>query len=286
MSISLDSANAEFWAEICGTAFARATGTTGTDRDAISAYDRAYFDFYPYLASFIRFHELRGKDVLEVGLGYGTVSQRIAESGAHLTGLDVSHGPVNWLKHRLKIFGLPGRTVQHSILDAPFPDQSFDAVVAIGCYHHTGDLRRALSETARILRPGGRVTLMVYNAGSYYRWIRFPKDTARYLLSRSPDSLLLDERGRRFFDHNEAGEACPATEAVSVRALRGLLYEHFQEVRISRRNIGGHSFLRLLPRNFWLTTMGPICGLDLYATMRRPRQAERAVDWREARTAS
>lgn len=275
-TISIDNANAEFWAEICGTSFARATGTTGTDKDAIRAYDRAYLSFYPYLDSFIRFDELRGKDVLEVGLGYGTVSQRIAESGANLTGLDVSHGPVNWLQHRLRIFELRGKAIQHSVLNAPFPDQSFDAVVAIGCYHHTGDLRRALSETARILRPGGRFTLMVYNAASYYRWIRFPNDTARYLLGRSHDPLRLDERGRRYFDHNEAGEACPMTEAVSVRALRGLLHEHFQEVRISRQNIAGHSFLRHLPRGFWLTTMGPIFGLDLYATMRRPGQAQKA----------
>jgi SAM-dependent methyltransferase len=274
--ISVDSANAEFWAEICGLSLARATGTAGTDRDSIRAYDRTFFGFYPYVGDFIRFDELRGKDVLEVGLGYGSVSQRIAESGANLTGLDVSHGPVDWLKHRFKIFDLTGKAIQGSILDAPFPDQSFDAVVSIGCYHHTGDMRRAISETARLLRPGGRFTLMVYNALSYYRWAKFPKDTARYFLSRSLEPLSLDGDGRRLFDHNEAGEACPVTAVTSVRALRRMLSEHFDGVRISKRNFAGHAVLRHLPRNFWLATFGPICGLDLYATMQRPQRNRRA----------
>jgi SAM-dependent methyltransferase len=272
-TISVNSANAEFWAEICGTSLARATGTTGTDQESIGAYDRAFFGFYPYLADLIRFDELRGKDVLEVGLGYGTVSQRIAESGANLTGLDVSRGPVDWLKHRLAMFDLPGRAIQHSILEAPFADQSFDVVIAIGCYHHTGNLRRAISETARILRPGGRFTMMVYNAGSYYRWGKFPRDTARYFLSRSPEALPLDEQGRRLFDQNTAGEACPVSEVISARALRRMLAGHFQEIRIGKRNFARHSILHHVPRNFWLATMGPLCGLDLYATMQRRQPA-------------
>jgi SAM-dependent methyltransferase len=272
-TISANNANAEFWAEICGTSLAHLTGTTGTDRESIRAYDRAFFGFYPYLADFIQFDELRGKAVLEVGLGYGTVSQRIAESGANLTGLDVSHGPVNWLEHRLAISDLPGRAVQGSILDAPFPDHSFDAVVSIGCFHHTGNMRRAIAETARMLRPGGRFILMVYNAGSYLRWAKFPTDTAGYFLSRSREPLPLDRDGRRLFDQNQAGEACPETVVVSVRVLRGMLAEHFTGVRISKRNFAGHRVLQRLPRNFWLATLGPICGLDLYATMQRPHPA-------------
>ena len=37
---------------------------------------------------------MRGKKVLEVGLGYGSVAQRIAENGAVYTGLDIAEGPV------------------------------------------------------------------------------------------------------------------------------------------------------------------------------------------------
>jgi SAM-dependent methyltransferase len=267
---TVDSANAEFWAEMCGTSFARVTGTAGADKDSIRAFDRAFLKFYPYLDDFVRFDELRGKDVLEVGLGYGTVSQRIAESGANLIGLDVSSGPVRWLEHRLGMFDLPGRAVQGSILDAPFPDRSFDVVVSIGCYHHTGNMRGAIAETARILRPGGRFTVMVYNAGSYLRWARFPTDTAGYLFSRSLEPLPLDGDGRGLFDRNAAGDACPETSVISVRALRWMLAEYFTEIRISKRNFAGHRVLQRLPRNFWLATLGPICGLDLYATMQRP----------------
>ena len=55
---------------------------------------------------------LRDRDVLEVGLGYGTVGQKIAESGARYTGLDIAQGPVDGLNHRLAQSGLPGRAIQ------------------------------------------------------------------------------------------------------------------------------------------------------------------------------
>jgi SAM-dependent methyltransferase len=265
----MDAANAAFWSEICGLTLARETGTEGRSAQSIRAYDRAFFDFYPYLAGFVRFDELRGKEVLEVGLGYGSVSQRLAESGANFTGLDVSQGPVDWVNHRLNTFGLPGKAAQGSILDAPFPSQSFDAVIAIGCYHHTGDMKRAITETARLLRPGGRFVMMVYNALSYYRWMTRPKQTAAYLLSRSYEPLSLDQDSRRAFDQNKNAEAAPATVAVSKPGLRSLLGEQFSDIQIMRRNFGGHRLTSKIPRRI-LISAGPLCGPDLYATCISP----------------
>jgi SAM-dependent methyltransferase len=166
--------------EICGLSLARTTNTLGNDRDALRAYDQKFFEFYPYLDRFVRFSELKGKDVLEVGLGYGAVAQKIAESGANLTGLDISPGPVAWLQSRFDTFSLKGRAIQASILDAPFPDSSFDAIVSIGCLHMTGNLKRAFFECARVLRPGGTAVFMIYNALSYYRWFKYPGDTLSY----------------------------------------------------------------------------------------------------------
>jgi SAM-dependent methyltransferase len=39
----------------------------------------------------------------------------------------------------------------------PFPDGSFDAAVAAWMLYHVADLDRAVSELARVLRPGGRL---------------------------------------------------------------------------------------------------------------------------------
>ena len=74
--------NADFWDELCGTQLARQLGITDNSPASLQRFDAWYFDFYPYLAQHIPFHDMHGRDVLEVGLGYGTVSQRIAEAGA------------------------------------------------------------------------------------------------------------------------------------------------------------------------------------------------------------
>ena len=82
--------------------------------------------------------------MLEVGLGYGTVSQKLAQCGAIYTGLDIAEGPVSMVNHRLSSNNLNGSASQGSILAPPFETESFDAIIAIGCLHHTGDLSRAL----------------------------------------------------------------------------------------------------------------------------------------------
>src|SRR6185295_2793660 len=113
-----------------------------------------------------------GRRVLEVGLGYGTLGQKIVEAGAIYTGLDIAAGPVRMMQHRLSLQDLPGSVQQGSVLACPFPDESFDCVVSIGCFHHTGNARRALDETWRVLRPGGQAHLMVYNQFSLRQWLK------------------------------------------------------------------------------------------------------------------
>src|SRR4051812_1238283 len=92
--VDIDSANASFWDELCGTSLAKALGVTDSSARSLQKFDDWYMDFYPYLEVHIPFDNFAEKDVLEVGLGYGTVSQKIAASGARYTGLDIAAGPV------------------------------------------------------------------------------------------------------------------------------------------------------------------------------------------------
>src|SRR5262249_1904877 len=77
----------------------------------------------------------------------------------------------------LRMCGRPGQAVQGSALDMPFPDGSFDLVVSIGCFHHTGNLQRSLDETFRVLAPGGSAFVMVYNKFSIRQWLQWPGET-------------------------------------------------------------------------------------------------------------
>ena len=86
--LELDRRNEAFWSELCGSGLARALGITGDEPDALQRFDEHYFALYPYLRGYVDRFDLRGRQVLEIGLGYGTLSQYIAERGAVYHGLE------------------------------------------------------------------------------------------------------------------------------------------------------------------------------------------------------
>lgn len=264
---SIATANAEFWNELCGSYDAKRLGITDDSAASLRRFDDWYFSFYSYLDRHLPRQAFAGKRVLEVGLGYGSVAQRLAEAGAIYHGIDIASGPVSMVQHRLRLVGRAGDVRRADILNCPFPDGSFDCVVSIGCLHHTGDLRRALAETRRVLVPGGRAVIMIYNAYSYRRWLRWPLQTARYFLwdrfglGRRPHSGVAE---RAAYDANMTGAEAPETVFLSGRELRSMVSD-WSQADLARENIGGELFLRLIDRDLLLRMLGRVTGLDLYA---------------------
>ncbi len=267
----MDGANSEFWNELCGSHLARVLGVRDASVESLAKFDGWYFDFYPYLLPFVDLKACKGKRILEVGLGYASLSQELAAAGGIYTGLDIAPGPVMMVNHRLAQHGLPGRAVQGSVLDCPFPDQSFDRAIAIGSLHHTGDLARALRELHRCLVRNGQLIFMVYNAFSYRRWLRWPISTAGHalwvkgLISRKPKS---GESERLAYDSDAEGKAAPETDFVSASELRNIMTDWSIET-IKLENIGDESLLRFVPRSFKLRTLGGWAGLDIYVRATR-----------------
>jgi len=262
----IDVANARFWDELCGTSLAKALGATGRSLEDLRRFDRGYMDLYPYLLARVPADSMRGKKVLEIGLGYGTLGQKIAESGADYTGLDIAQGPVDMMNHRLRMQGLPGKAMQGSMLQCPLPDQSMDCVVSIGCFHHTGDIQRCIDETWRVLKPGGSAYLMVYNQFSYFRWIKWFGPTLRAALASGGQRAgTATEKERWAYDSNAAGGAAPETVFVSRAQLRGML-SRFASVSLELENcnplsLRGFVFVQRLPL---LPILGRAAGLDIY----------------------
>lgn len=268
---NISNKNSEFWNELCGSQLAKYLGITDSSAESLKKFDDWYFDFYPYLFNHIPFSNLKNKDVLEVGLGYGTVSQRLGELGANYAGLDIAAGPVEMVKHRLKQIGRPCLATQGSILEPPFPDESFDAIVAIGCLHHTGNLKLAIERCWNLLRPGGALIFMVYYAYSYRRFRMAPATTARYMVKE-----FLGYRGaignssdheRAAYDAGSKGDGAPHTDWISTRSLRDLCGK-FSGFSAKIENIDQELPFSRTPRAKLLTTRWPaIVGLDLYATV-------------------
>jgi ubiquinone/menaquinone biosynthesis C-methylase UbiE len=60
-----------------------------------------------------------------------------------------------------------GLTVKEgSATELPYPDASFDVAVSFKVLAHVPDIERALSEMARVVRPGGHIIAELYNPWS------------------------------------------------------------------------------------------------------------------------
>ena len=59
--------------------------------------------------------------------------------------------------------------------DLPYPDNFFDLVYSWGVLNHTANIRQALAEIVRVVKPGGQGKIMVthrFGLIAFYVWIR------------------------------------------------------------------------------------------------------------------
>ncbi len=102
-------------------------------------------------------------DVLEVGCGIGTLQADLAAAGYTSTAVDRSPQMVAATRARLRRHGFAEaaeRVTQGDVRALPFADVSFDAVVSTFPTDYIAD-PRTLREIARVLRPGGRLIVVL-----------------------------------------------------------------------------------------------------------------------------
>jgi SAM-dependent methyltransferase len=91
-----------------------------------------------------------GEQILDLGCGDGQLSQRIAATGASVTGVDASPEMVAAARAR----GIAARKGNAESL--PFGDAEFDAVFSNAALHWVRGQDAMLAEVRRVLKPGGR----------------------------------------------------------------------------------------------------------------------------------
>lgn len=96
-----------------------------------------------------------GDDVLEIGPGPGRTTEKLRESAARLTAIEIDHKLAEALKARMA--GTNVTVVEGDATKMPFPDASFSGAVSLTMLHHvpSAELQdKLLAETFRVLRPG------------------------------------------------------------------------------------------------------------------------------------
>lgn len=129
---------------------------------------------------------------LDVGCGTGALCQTILgqTQPQGVTGVDSSEGFVNYARQQT-----PNTNASFVVGNAgalPFADESFDAVVSGLVLNFVPEPQKAVTEMARVTKPGGTVAAYVWDYADKMEFMRYFWDAAVAL-----DSEVLDE-GKRF----------------------------------------------------------------------------------------
>jgi ubiquinone/menaquinone biosynthesis C-methylase UbiE len=117
--------------------------------------------------------DIAGKDILEVGIGLGSLFGSLARRARAAYGVDLTNFGARMSKQRTRLFDLHNANPINADAERlPFADASFDMVVSWGVIHHTPDTPRAAREIWRVLKPGGTALVMIYHRNSIFWWYK------------------------------------------------------------------------------------------------------------------
>jgi ubiquinone/menaquinone biosynthesis C-methylase UbiE len=141
----------------------------------------------------------RGMRMLDVATGPGYAAARGAERGASVVGVDIAEAMVT----------IAGRL--HPQLDfrvgnaeaLPFPDSSFDAVVGNFAMLHLARPEAAAAEFFRVLAPGGRLALTVWDVPERTRLFGVFLDAVAEAGAEPPEEIPVGPPFFRFSNQQE-----------------------------------------------------------------------------------
>jgi len=116
--------------------------------------------------------DLREKQILDLGCGWGNVAKALSERGAIVTGIEHVYEHVAMTRYR----GKNVKVVQGDGRVLPFRSGAFDIVVANDVIEHVGNWSgqtRCIKEVSRVLKPGGEAFFSTGNFLWPYNGERF-----------------------------------------------------------------------------------------------------------------
>ena len=159
-----------FWGtEACGAHF---VSDQLRGADFYEEYRRFRYETEWHIRELVPFSEARGKRVLEIGCGNGADGVLFAMNGADYVGVDLTSAAVEATRAHFEALNLHGEFRIEDAQRLSFADASFDIVYSYGVLHHTSNPEHAIAEVHRVLKPGGRAIVMLYNKQSFNYRVR------------------------------------------------------------------------------------------------------------------
>lgn len=170
--------------EALGDAYTRAA--PAYDHTAGGIYLKALWTLMPFV------EVTKQPAVLDVGCGTGINLLEIARALGpcrSLVGVDLSPGMLEIARRKAAAAGLEATFSVGDAESLELPDASFDLVVCNSVYHWFPDRARAISELARVLRPGGQLLLATLAFPGYEEWIELVDAAWKKLYGRTSEAL-------------------------------------------------------------------------------------------------
>src|SRR6185437_6143599 len=106
---------------------------------------------------------------LDIGTGAGRHMLLAAEAGFSPVGVDVSWNGLHHARERLSAKNVGPLLAVAAMGELPFVANTFSVVLSYGVFYYgtANDMKRALNETWRVLRPGGRLLVVLRSTRDY-----------------------------------------------------------------------------------------------------------------------
>ena len=247
----------DYWnAHPCGTQFTELEWGSKQFLDEVS---RFRYETQPFMRSLMEFGNFRGKQLLEIGCGLGSDLLEFARAGAVVTGIDLTSASIELVRKRFALERVP---VNAQVADAehlPFPDSSLDVVYSFGVLHHTPNTQKAVDEVYRVLKPEGRIIIMLYHKSSVHVYLGAPLYRLTHKLRSGGGSLV--ENWVRVYDgtENPLGKAYSKAEIRTMFSqFKNLDFEACDPIRLKYPSSINWLNQKLLSRRwgFWLVIKG------------------------------
>ncbi|MDQ3776864.1 MAG: class I SAM-dependent methyltransferase [Pseudomonadota bacterium] len=262
-------------------------------REFFEAVEAHRYGAEPCILTMAGFEDARGKTVLEIGCGQGTDLLQFARHGAEVHGLDYTPAGIGLARRRFQVYGLPAKLFVGDARRLPFPSDRFDVVYSHGVLMCVPEFDQCINEVHRVLKPGGRATVMVYNTRSYhYALVKYAVgplvalllaadklglgSVLRLFLPRRVSNMfvILKDEGRGFdldriltlsTDPSEPGKdnAHPFVRFYDADDMRAF-FNSFASVRVDLRQL--YKFPAPAAVKRWVE---PLWGFFLYVTARK-----------------